>query len=91
MVIPAPWVGASFYRWITSRLDVPGRPHLAFNGQVGDLWYVFVLMGVVGGVGLFSNYLQLITVPVQAYLSWMLMRWLATLSLGRSVCSWSAS
>src|ERR1700722_12967133 len=35
LVIPAPWVGASFYRWITSRLDVPGRPHLAFNGQVG--------------------------------------------------------
>ena len=36
LVIPAPWVGACFYRWLVSRLHVPGRPNLAFTGQVGD-------------------------------------------------------
>ena len=36
LVIPAPWAGRWFYRWVVSRLHVPGRPNLAFTGQVGD-------------------------------------------------------
>jgi GYF domain 2 len=78
LVVPGPWVGTSFYRWIVSRLYVPGRPNLAFNGQVGDLWYVFVLMGLMTGAGLFRNYVQLFAIPVEAFLSWMLLRWLAS-------------
>jgi hypothetical protein len=78
LVVPGPWVGTSFYRWIVSRLYVPGRPNLAFNGQVGDLWYVFVLMGLMTGAGLFSNYVHLVAIPVEAFLSWMLLRWLAS-------------
>lgn len=78
LVIPAPWVGTSFYRWAVSRLRVPGRPNLAFNGQVGDLWYVFVLMGLISYAGMYDNFVQLLTVPVQAFLSWMLLRWLAS-------------
>lgn len=76
LVIPAPWVGTSFYRWIVSRIHVPGRPNLAFTGQVGDLWYVLVLMGLMIYAGSAGNYVQLIAIPVQAFLAWMLMRWL---------------
>ena len=45
LVIPAPWVATNFYQWMTSRLRVPQRPNLAFTGQVGDIWYVFVATG----------------------------------------------
>lgn len=78
LVIPAPWTATSFYRWMVSRLHVPGRPNLGFTGQVGDIWYVFVVLGLCTYAGL-SGYtsVQLILLPVQAFLSWMAVRWLA--------------
>jgi hypothetical protein len=78
LVVPAPWVATSFYRWAVSRLYVPGRPNLAFNGQVGDLWYVLVLMGLMSYAGFYDTRAQLLLIPVQAFLSWMLLRWLAS-------------
>jgi hypothetical protein len=77
LIIPAPWTGTSFYRWLVSRLYVPGRPNLAFNGQVGDLWWVFVLMGLLTYAGAYDTYIQLLSIPVQAFLSWLVLRWLA--------------
>jgi len=77
LVIPAPWVATSFYRWIVSRTYVPGRPNIAFNGQVGDIWYVFIVMALMNYAGEASNYLQLIAIPVLAFLSWMVVRWIA--------------
>ncbi len=77
LVIPAPWVATSFYRWVVSRLRVPGRPDLAFTGQVGDIWYVFIVMALMNYAGEASNYLQLIAIPVLAFLSWMVVRWIA--------------
>jgi hypothetical protein len=79
LVIPAPWVATSFYRWITSRLHVPERPNLAFNGQVGDIWYVFVAIGLLTYLGSADlYYLQYISIPIQAYLSWMVVRWVTS-------------
>jgi hypothetical protein len=78
LVIPAPWVATSLYRWMTSRLRVPGRPDLAFTGQVGDIWYVFIAMALLiytGSLGI--SYLQYLAIPVQAFLSWMTVRWIA--------------
>jgi hypothetical protein len=79
LVIPAPWVATSFYRWIVPHIRVPGRPNLAFTGQVGDIWWVFVLLGLCtygGATG--YNSVQLVLLVVQAYLSWMTLRWLAS-------------
>jgi hypothetical protein len=78
LIVPAPWTGTSFYRWAVSRLHVPGRPNLAFNGQVGDLWYVFVLMGLLTYASAYDTYIQLLSIPVQAFLSWLVLRWLAS-------------
>jgi hypothetical protein len=77
LVIPAPWTATSFYRWIVSRLGVPGRPNLAFNGQVGDLCYVFVLIGLLSYAGA-SGYsaLKLAAFLIQPFLSWMIVRWI---------------
>jgi len=78
LVIPAPWAGTYFYQWTVFRLQVPGRPNMAFTGQVGDLWWVFVLMGLSGYAGLYDDYIQLLMLPLQGFLSWTLLRWLAS-------------
>jgi hypothetical protein len=79
LVIPAPWVATYFYRWMASRLRVPGRPNLAFNGQVGDIWYVFIAIGLLTYVGASDlYYLEYISIPIQAVLSWMVIRWIAS-------------
>ena len=79
LVIPAPWVAVNFYQWMTSRLRVPQRPNLGFTGEIGDIWYVFVALALsayVGSIGI--HFLQYIIIPVQAYLSWMIVRWIAS-------------
>lgn len=77
LVIPAPWVATSLYRWFASRTHVPGRPNFAFTGQVGDIWYVFVAMGLMSYSGAAGNYAELIAIPAQAFLSWLTVRWVA--------------
>jgi hypothetical protein len=76
-VIPAPWTGTGFYRWMASRTAVPGRPNFAFTGQPGDIWYVFVATGLMLYAQGYDNRLELIFIPVSAFLSWVLVRWLA--------------
>lgn len=75
LVIPAPWTATGYYRWLFPRIHVPQRPNLAFTGQVGDIWYVFVAMGLVGYAGYIDSILQILSIPVQAVLSWIVMRW----------------
>jgi GYF domain 2 len=77
LVIPAPWVATSFYRWMATRMQIPERPNLAFNGQVGDIWYVFVGIGLLSYAGLGGNFIHLLAFVGQAYLSWMVLRWIA--------------
>jgi hypothetical protein len=55
LVIPAPWVGPWFYKWLCERVSLPdGRP-LTFSGKPGDIWYVFVLLGAVFWIGLIDK------------------------------------
>jgi hypothetical protein len=75
LVIPAPWVATWFYRWFVSRIQVPGRPNLSFTGQVGDIWWVFVLLGLSNYIGVYDQTYQLIAFVVQAILGWMVVGW----------------
>ncbi|WOH66436.1 DUF4339 domain-containing protein [Bradyrhizobium sp. BWA-3-5] len=78
LVIPSPWVATWYYRWAFSRIYVPGRPNLAFNGQPLDIWYVFIAIGILTYVGQADlYYLQYLSIPIQAVLSWMVIRWIA--------------
>lgn len=76
LVIPAPWVATSFFRWFVERLRVPGHPNPGFTGQPGDIWYVFVIQGLCSYAG-FSDFefLPILLIPLQAFLSWMTIRW----------------
>lgn len=75
LVVPSPWTTVSYYRWITPRFYVPGRSDLAFEGKVGDIWYVIVGMALLGYAGRVSHYIELAAIIGHALLSWMLLRW----------------
>jgi len=78
LVVPAPWVATEYYRWMIARLRVPERPGLAFTGQLRDIWYVFVAMGLLMDTAFIDiPYLQYFDMPIQALLSWMTVRWIA--------------
>jgi hypothetical protein len=77
LVIPAPWAYTNFYRWMASRTQVPGRPNFAFTGKPLDIWYVFIATGLLNYAGIYDNRLQLIGIAVSAFLSWIMIRWLA--------------
>ena len=48
LVVPSPWTGTIWYRFLAERVALPnGRP-LLFTGQAGDIWPVFVGAGLVG-------------------------------------------
>jgi hypothetical protein len=79
LVIPAPWVATMFYRYVVEHIRVPGRPNLAFTGQVGDIWWVFVLLGLFSYAGSTGySWLPLVLIVVEAYLAWMVIRWIAS-------------
>jgi hypothetical protein len=76
LVIPAPWVFTAFYRWIIPHIHVPQRPNLAFTGQVGDIWWVFILYALCTYGGLpHIHYLPLVLIPIEAALFWVTIRW----------------
>ncbi len=78
LVIPAPWTATIFYRWLVERLRVPQRPNLGFTGQPGDIWYVFALMGVITWAGFLDIWwLPIVLAPVNAFLAWLTIRWIA--------------
>lgn len=78
LVIPSPWTGTGFYRWMASRTEVPGRPNFAFTGQPTDIWYVFIATALLSYLGAYDSTLQLIAIPISAILAWILLRWLAS-------------
>ena len=77
-VIPAPWVATSFYGWIISRVHVPGRGQLGFTGKPLDIWYVFIGLALLTYAGRATNMpflSDIVVLPLQAFLSWLLVRW----------------
>ncbi len=85
LVIPAPWVMTSFYKWLIEHLRVPQLPALGFSGKPGDIWWVFILIGLCSYAGLpeahahpreHLHVLPILLIPGQAALGWLVLRWL---------------
>jgi hypothetical protein len=75
-VIPAPWVAASFYGWVISRIHVPQRGQLGFTGKPLDIWYVFIGLALTTYAGVTGiPYIEYAMFPLQAFLSWLTLRW----------------
>jgi hypothetical protein len=81
LVIPGPWVIAWYCRWMTTCVQVPGRPNLTFTGATMTLviWYfgmiaVFVVLGLIN-YQIESSLINLIDLVVGAAFNWAFLRW----------------
>jgi hypothetical protein len=76
LVIPAPWVGPWFYKWLCERVSLPdGRP-LTFSGTPRDIWYVFAGWGALIWIGqLKDGRYELLTVAGSWILGVLLLKW----------------
>jgi hypothetical protein len=77
VVIPAPWVLCWYANWFVSRVQVPGRPNLSFEGKPLTIaaWYfgaivVVILISLIGSHAL-SSLLNL----AQFALYWLFLRY----------------
>ena len=79
LVIPAPWVAVWFYRWVVVRAftcrdgPISASPaRSAISGTCSSRW---CSLGYAGANDLLLH--RILVIPVQASLSWMLLRWIA--------------
>jgi hypothetical protein len=83
LIIPLPWAMVAFCRWLLPHIHVPKRPNLSFTGKVGDIWWVFVLIGLYVIVQYYKDlyvhtgavYIDIASYLVEIALLWMLVRW----------------
>ena len=75
VVIPAPWVATTYHRFIGTHTMLPDGRRFTFAGQPGDIWLVFVGIGVLGLAARFSDYAIWIAEPLSLALSVLVMRW----------------
>ncbi len=47
LIIPAPWAGLWYYRWIAEHVALPGGRRLWLESSLGECWYIFVGMILV--------------------------------------------
>jgi hypothetical protein len=77
LIIPAPWVGPWFYKWLCERVSLPDGRSLAFSGKPGDIWYVFVAWGALTWIGQFKEgRYELLTIVLSWILGVLLLKWL---------------
>ena len=51
LIIPAPWVGLWFYRWLAEQVALPGGRRLYLESSIGECWYIFGGMGLSEMIG----------------------------------------
>jgi hypothetical protein len=75
LVIPAPWTGTAFYRYVGTHIALPDGRRLTFSGQAGDIWLVFVGVSILGLAGLVIPYGNLLAMPFSWALVVVIIRW----------------
>jgi hypothetical protein len=80
-IIPFPWLLVWYLKWITARVQVPGRPNLSFNGTALTVaaWFfgsigVAIVVGILAaltGIDWLSNVFGLVYIV----LYWLFLQW----------------
>lgn len=55
LIVPAPWTGPIYYRFMVRHVSLPNGRRLLFNGTAGDIWLAFLLSGALGWAGNIQN------------------------------------
>jgi hypothetical protein len=74
LVIPSPWTGTMFYKWLAERVSLPNGERLTFAGQPGDIWYVFVAWAVSLWIGELKHG-ELISVLISWIVPVLILKW----------------
>lgn len=80
-IIPAPWAGLWFYRWLAEQVALPGGRRLFLESTLGECWYIFAGLGLVEliGPGLSGSQAQgsasLIALALSVFLNVLLIGW----------------
>jgi hypothetical protein len=74
LIVPSPWTSTSFYKWLSERVSLPDGRRLAFGGQPGDIWYVFVAWSICVWVGELKH-AHYVVIPVTWILGVLLLKW----------------
>jgi uncharacterized protein DUF4339 len=77
LIIPAPWAGPWFCKWLCERVSLPdGRP-LTFSGKPGDIWYVFVIWGALMWLAQskYGEYATLASILLSWILGVLMLKW----------------
>ena len=77
-VIPLPWIAPIFIRWFVERIQLPGGWRVGFVGKAEDIWWVFILYALCAVAGVAYSPLQLLAIPLQAFLALLIVRWFCT-------------
>ena len=75
LVVPAPWTGTEFYRFLSVHTVLPGGRRLTFSGQPGDIWLFFVCVAALGLAGMVLPGGGLVTAPITWILTVPILRW----------------
>lgn len=73
-VVPAPWTATGFYRYFAETAALPDGGRFRFAGKPGDIWWVFILQGVLGAFG-YTKYGMGWSIVVSMCLSFLVLRW----------------
>jgi len=76
LIIPAPWVWTSLYRWFIDHIDLPNARKVGFAGQPGDIWYIFMLNALLGYGGVVHQGVPILLLPVSALFALIIVRWM---------------
>ncbi len=83
LIVPAPWAGLWFYRWLAEHVALPGGRPLSLESSLSQCWYIFAGMGLAGSLGHFLPHDQpqellvaqiIVLVPIE-WLSVRLVDW----------------
>lgn len=81
LILPAPWVGVWFYRWLAERIALPSGERLRLMGAVKDSWHIFAGLGV-------TSYLDPATQGTDLHLPITLIGLFANIWLGLALIGW---
>ncbi|HTB22183.1 MAG TPA: hypothetical protein VK914_05715 [bacterium] len=89
LMVPAPWVGKSYYRWIVDHIEFENGISKNFVGKIQEIWWAFVLIGIIDirgsipikyldamGLSFLHSWILLVAlIPIVIYLHYSIIRW----------------
>jgi len=75
LIVPAPWVNTTYYRYIGVSTALPDGRRFTFSGRPGDIWLVFVGIAILGLLAQFVPYGGILLNLGSFALSVLVLRW----------------